>query len=103
MNDLFRRLCAAVAARSENSEVAILLSAGMDSLSVLLALRELGKKIQAYTYEVEGHPSAEREKVEYITHRVRVPLRTVTVPTSNLAFDFLRLAVEHRCRKKVQV
>ena len=102
MNELFSRLCNSVAVRSRDSEVAISLSAGIDSLSTLFALKELGKKVQAYTFELQGYRSQEREKVETIAHRLKVPLRVVTVPTNHVVTDFLRLAIRHRCKKKVQ-
>jgi hypothetical protein len=102
MSELLGLLCNSVAARSRDNEVAISLSAGVDSLSTLIALKELGKKVRAYTYELQGYRSREREKVETIAHCLRVPLLVVTVPTNNIASDFLRLAIQHRCEKKVQ-
>jgi DNA-cytosine methyltransferase len=102
MTKLFSLLCSSVAAGSRDPKVAISLSAGIDSLSTLFALRELGKEVQAYTYELQGYRSQEREKVEAIAQALGVPLRVVTVPTNNLVPDFLRLAIRHRCKKKVQ-
>jgi tRNA(Ile)-lysidine synthase TilS/MesJ len=84
MTELLRLLCNSVAARSCDNEVAISLSAGADSLSTLIALKEVGKKVQAYTYELHGYRSQEREKVEAIARHLRVPLRVVTVPTNNM-------------------
>jgi DNA-cytosine methyltransferase len=102
MSELLSLLCNSVAARSREHKVAISLSAGADSLSTLFALREVGKEIQGYTYELHGYRSREREKVETIARQLRLPLRVVTVPTNHVAADFLRLAIQHRCKKKVQ-
>jgi tRNA U34 2-thiouridine synthase MnmA/TrmU len=57
MNELLSRLCNSVAARSRDPKVAISLSAGVDSLSTLFALKELGKEVQAYTFELQGYRS----------------------------------------------
>jgi site-specific DNA-cytosine methylase len=100
MSKLFSLLCDAVAARSGDNEVAVLLSGGIDGLSVALALQKAGKAIRAYTYEVDGYVSEDRPKAEAIARHFEWPLTVVTVPTSDLANDFVRLAVQNRCLKK---
>jgi DNA-cytosine methyltransferase len=102
MSELLTLLCKSIERRSKDHRVGLLLSAGIDSLSTAIALRELGKQIQAYTYEVDGYHSFEREKVEAIAAHYKWPLKIVSIPTRNLAEDFKRLAILHRCRKKVQ-
>ena len=102
MSELLTLLCESIQRRSRDHRVAVLLSAGVDSLSTTIALRELGKQIQAYTYEVDGYRSFEQEKVEAIAAHFGWPLKLVRVPALNLADDFKRLAILHKCRKKVQ-
>jgi hypothetical protein len=102
MSELLKLLCKAIENRSQNHRVALLLSAGIDSLSTAIALRQLGKQIQAYTYELEGYSSLERERVEAIADHFGFSLKVITVPTSNLAQDFKRLAIGHGCWKKAQ-
>jgi DNA-cytosine methyltransferase len=90
-----------VTGRSRDDRVALLLSAGVDSVSTGIVCEEVGKKVQAYTYELRGYRSREREKVEIIAKRFGWPLRVITVPTHNLSSDFKRLAVEHGCKTKI--
>ena len=101
MSDLLHLLCGAIEARSSASNVGLLLSAGIDSVSVGIACEEVGKKVHAYTYELRGIRSMEREKTEVIARHFGWPLTVVTVPTTEVHADFFRLAIKHRCKKKV--
>jgi DNA-cytosine methyltransferase len=102
MSEFFNLLCDAVSNKSKDHDIAMLLSAGSDSLSTAIALNSLGKRVCAYTFELDGYASLEREKVESIAKHFGWPLKIIRVPTSNLASDFKRLAILHGCRKKVQ-
>lgn len=102
MSELRQLLRDAVARRSTDDDVALLLSRGRDSITVGVACHDLGKRVHAYTYELEGYPSAEREGVEAIARHFGWPLTVVQIPTTNLATAFMRLAIDYRCRKKVQ-
>ena len=88
--------------QSRADQVALLLSSGIDSLSVGLALQAEGKSIHAYTFEIQGYPSRERRRVEWIARHFGWKLTVVTIPTTAVRDDFTDLAVRHRCRKKVQ-
>jgi asparagine synthetase B (glutamine-hydrolysing) len=83
-------------------QVALLLSGGLDSLSVGIALQKASKTVHAYTYRVQGYPSRDLKKAIAIARHFCWPLTVVEVPSTSMAPDFVRLAVEHRCRKKVQ-
>ncbi len=96
-------LTAAVATRSGNTDVALLLPGGIDSLLVGLALEAAGKRVHAYTFVVEGHPSTGFKKARQIAAHFRWPLNVIEVPTRHLAADFLRLAVEHGCCTRMQL
>jgi DNA (cytosine-5)-methyltransferase 1 len=102
MSELRNLLSELVSARSRDHKVALLASAGIDSVSTGIACREVGKEVHAYTYELHGYRSREREKVEVIARHFGWRLKVVTVPTRNLAADFKRLAIEHGCKIKVQ-
>jgi asparagine synthetase B (glutamine-hydrolysing) len=98
----FRRLLAkAVSNRSRETDVALLLSAGRDSITTGIACQDAGKRIYAYTFELEGYRSHELERAEAIACYLGWKLTVVTVPTRNLPNDFKRLAVGLGCRKKV--
>ena len=102
MTELMSLLAESVRDQSRADEVALLLSAGIDSLSVGLALQAEGKSIHAYTFEIQGYPSSERRRVEWIARHFGWKLTVVTIPTTAVRDDFIDLAVRHRCRKKVQ-
>jgi len=80
--------------------VGILLSGGVDSLSLGFAAHRLGKKITAYTFHLEGDKSYDANKAEEVSKEFGWECKTVVVPTSNLKDDFLRLVRNYDCRKK---
>jgi DNA-cytosine methyltransferase len=99
---LLSLLCGAVRARSRDETVALLLSGGVDSTSVGIALQNAGRAIRAYTYRLQGYESKDFRKAIAIARHFGWHLTIITVPTVDAARDFVRLAVEHRCRKKTQ-
>jgi len=101
MSELRHLLRKVVTGGSRDDRVALLLSAGIDSVSTGIACEEVGKEVRAYTYELKGYRSRERDKVEKIAQHLRWPLKVVTVPSHNLASDFKRLAIEYKCQRKV--
>lgn len=102
MSELLNHLTHAVAGQSRREKVALLLSGGIDSLSVGLALAAAGKPFHAYTFELEGHSSPDVKSARALAAHFGWPLTVVTVPTSQVADDFLRLAAEQKCRTKIQ-
>ena len=64
MTELRHLLRKVVAGGSRDDRVALLLSAGIDSISTGIACEEAGKEIRAYTYEVKAYRSRERDKAE---------------------------------------
>jgi DNA-cytosine methyltransferase len=91
-----------VSEKSREDTVALLASAGIDSVSTGIVCQEVGKRVHAYTYELQGYRSLERERVEAIAQHFGWRLHVVTVPTRNLSADFKRLAIQYRCMTKVQ-
>jgi hypothetical protein len=102
MHDLKGLLRKIITGKSRDNRVGLLLSAGMDSVSTGIACQEVGKEVHAYTYELQGYRSREREKVEVIARHFGWRLDVITVPTYDLAADFKRLAIQYGCKKKVQ-
>ena len=62
MNNLRHLLGGIVDGTSRDDRVGLLLSAGIDSISTGIACQEAGKEVQAYTYELQGYRSLERER-----------------------------------------
>ncbi len=91
-----------VTGSSRDKNVALLMSAGIDSVSTGIICEEVGRKVHAYTYELHGYGSHERGKAEALASHLKWPLSVITVPTRNLVSDFKRLAIQHGCKTKVQ-
>lgn len=90
-------------------ECAILLSGGVDSMSVAFAALNLGIPIHAYTFYMEGRPPEERYdalKAEEVAIKNNFPCTIVEVPRNNIEEDFLFLIDPNNgidCNKKTQV
>ena len=82
-----------------DSKVAVLLSGGVDSVSVGLAAESAYKKVHAYSFYLNGSPSYDFVKAAEIAHKRNWNFTPIVVPTDNLVQDWHRL-VKHGCRKK---
>ena len=89
-----------IAEQTSDKEVAVLLSGGVDSLSVAFAAQRLGKKVTAYTFHLKDQPSYDALKAKEVSKLFGWDCVVVEVPTDNLENDFLRLVHEVRCKKK---
>lgn len=89
MTELVSLLCAAIERRSRHKTVGLLLSGGMDSLSVGLCLERAGKTIHAYTYHLDGYQSDDLDKAINLARQLKWKLEVITVPTSAVASDFI--------------
>lgn len=87
---------------SQDQEVALLLSGGIDSISVGVALEAAGKKVHAYTLELDGYTSGDMRGAQLVAHHMGWPLGIISVPSCHVSNDFIRLAVKHGCSRKVQ-
>ena len=84
-----------------DKEVAVLLSGGVDSISVAFAAERLGKKIISYSFRLDNHESYDYNKAKDIAQMRNWRFIGVTVPTDRLVEDFHYL-VKLGCRKKTQ-
>jgi len=85
---------------SSDKEVAILLSGGVDSLSILFAARRLNKSITAYTFHLDNQPTYDSNKAVEVCNMFDVKCKVIEIPTGNLEVDFIRLAKTIGCKKK---
>ena len=83
-----------IAEQTSDKEVAVLLSGGVDSLSVAFAAQRLGKKITAYTFHLKDQPSYDALKAKEVSKLFGWDCVVVEVPTDNLENDFLKLVKE---------
>lgn len=82
-----------------DSEIAVLLSGGVDSVSVGLAAESAGKEVHAYSFYLNGAPSYDFIKAAEVAHKRNWNFTPIVVPTENLIEDWHRL-VKLTCRKK---
>jgi asparagine synthetase B (glutamine-hydrolysing) len=73
-------------------EVALLLSGGVDSVSLGGAAVAAGKRVVAYTFDVQGQPSDDRRSARHACDILGWSHVQVTVPTATLADDLRTLA-----------
>jgi len=69
-----------VATNCNDETVAVLLSGGVDSLSLALTAHRLGKKVHAYTFHLEGQPTYDAEKAKSTSDKMGWDCTTVVVP-----------------------
>ena len=84
----------------EDTELAVLLSGGVDSLSVAFAADRVGKRISTYSFRLDIHDNYDNEKAQQAANEFGWSHRECVVDTTNLVEDFLVLAKEYRCKKK---
>ena len=78
-----------------DNNVAVLLSGGVDSLSVAFAAHRMGKKITAYTFHLQDQPSYDATKAAEVAKLMGWGIHTIEVPTHNLQNDFQKYKHEH--------
>ena len=84
-----------------DDEVAVLLSGGVDSISVAFAAERLGKKITAYSFRLDNHESYDYNKAKDIAQMRDWTFMGITIDTNMLINDFHAL-VQLGCKKKTQ-
>ena len=83
-----------------SSEVAVLMSGGMDSISLAMASHRLGKKVTAYTFKTDTHNSRDYVRAKEICDEMGWDFKGVIVPTNNITKDFFDLLKKLDCVKK---
>jgi asparagine synthetase B (glutamine-hydrolysing) len=85
-----------------DEEVALLLSGGVDSLSLGFAAMRAGKRVSAYTFQVEDQENADVRAARQAAQAFGWNWTLVNCDTSHLERDFLELARTWECRLKTQ-
>ena len=82
-----------------DDDCAVLLSGGVDSISVGFAAERLGKKVHAYSFCLDTYPSYDFQKAKEVAEIFNWPFTVIEVPTKNLADDWHRL-VQMDCSRE---
>jgi asparagine synthetase B (glutamine-hydrolysing) len=82
-----------------DDKVAVLLSGGVDSISVGLAAHHAGKEVHAYSFQLGNQTSYDFAKAAEVAYKMKWEFTPVVVPKENLIPDWHRL-VKLGCRKK---
>jgi asparagine synthetase B (glutamine-hydrolysing) len=77
----------------------VLLSGGVDSLSVALAAHNVGIKVIAYSFHLEGNESYDFKTAQKFSEQMGWTFKPTIVPTDNLEEDWHTL-VKMGCKKK---
>ena len=83
-----------------DNEVAVLLSGGVDSLSVAFTAHRLGKKVHAYTFHLKDNPTYDSDKAQEASKIFGWKIDVIEVPVHNLERDFFTLLNKYHCKKK---
>lgn len=87
----------------KDNDVAVLLSGGIDSNSLLFTANRLGKKVHCYTFHLDTFlESYDSKKAQEVCKKFNFDLTVIEVPTNNLENDFISLAEKYKCQKKTQ-
>ena len=84
----------------EDTEVAVLLSGGVDSLSVAFGAARGGKKITAYSFRLDIKDNYDNKKAQQAAKEFGWHHEECIVDTRRLKADFMRLMYDYKCRKK---
>lgn len=86
------------------NDVAICLSAGVDSQSILFALLEANKNVVAYSFTLEDRESTDFKMARYVCELFEVPFVPVLLPVDvqQLKSDVLLLHDKYKCRHKTE-
>ena len=89
-----------IAQLSTDNEIAVLLSGGVDSISIAFAAHRLGKKVTGYTFHLKDRPSYDSTKAVHVCDVMGWNCVDTEVPVDNLREDFFTLLNEIQCVKK---
>ena len=92
-----------IEAKAPGKDVAVLMSGGIDSLTLAFAAKRLGKTVHAYTFFVNGRGTEDSMNAVIAGKMFGWETTLVDVPVNNLKDDFLRLVRYYDCKKKTQV
>lgn len=98
IDTLLEDACYAHSAGQET--VAVLLSGGVDSLSVAFALDKLGKNVCAYSFRLDRHDNYDNETAKRTCEIFGWHHEECWVDTKNLEDDWKKLAIQYKCKKK---
>ena len=83
--------------------VAVLMSGGTDSLTVAVAAHRLNKKLNCYTFRVDGKDSDDSIYAEKACKHFGWNFKLIDVPVNNIENDFFTLIKKYECKKKTHV
>ena len=77
--------------QSKEQDIAVLLSGGIDSISVAFAAHRLGKTLHCYTMYVDGVVSKDAQNAIDTANEFGWHINVINVPTDNIVNDFKHL------------
>lgn len=89
--------------QATENEVAVLLSAGTDSITCGIAAMRLGKKVTGYSIYINGQQTSDSLGAKDAADHFGWDFVGVDVPVDNIEEDFFTLINHYKCKKKTQV
>ena len=89
--------------QATGDEVAVLLSAGTDSITCALAAHRLGKKVTGYSMYINGKQTTDSLGAKDVADHFGWDFVGVDVPVDNIENDFFNLVENYNCKKKTQL
>lgn len=103
MNTIDKIIVDFVDRQSNEDHVAVLLSAGTDSITCGIAAQRLGKKVTGYSMYINGKQTTDSLGAKDVADHFGWDFVPVDVPVDNIEKDFFNLVENYNCRKKTQL
>ena len=103
MKDIDQIIVDFVDRESKEDHVAVLLSAGTDSITCALAAQRLGKKVTGYSMYINGNQTSDSLGAKDAADHFGWDFVGIDVPVDNIENDFFTLVNNYKCKKKTQV
>lgn len=100
MNELRKLMQEIIIREIPERDVALLLSGGVDSVSVGFTLEDLKYNIHSYTFRLEGTESRDSKSAKYVAKERGWDHTIIEIPRGNIKEDMIKLAREYDCYKK---
>lgn len=89
--------------QSQEKDVAVLLSAGTDSITCGIAAQRLGKNVTGYSMYINGNQTSDSLGAKEAANHFGWNFIGIDVPVHNIEQDFFTLINHYGCKKKTQV
>jgi asparagine synthetase B (glutamine-hydrolysing) len=93
------------AKKIKDKDVAVMLSGGVDSCSILFSLLKAGKNVKAYSFTLDSHESTDFKSAKSVCNEFKIDFTPIYLPTDIgiLKRDVKHLILNKGLRKKTEI